>query len=249
MLIRFIMLMALNLPGRAQSNEGPERRPGRPRSWRRVRWPLTPDPLARPEKVPCSAVPTKPRATQPARLEHKGPGAKGRPTPTRKEAEAAARERAKAGMDKKAAQKLLRERRAESNAKMRAGMRSGDERYLPARDQGPVKRFVRDYVDARLSIAEFLLPLLLVIMVLQYSGSADLVAVRAASSVGVDAPGGPARHRAGCCSGSSERCAEVPRREPQGHDVLHDHARAPAALAADAQAPGQDRRRPDASRR
>ena len=90
--------------------------------------------------------------------ENKGPGAKGRPTPTRKEAEAAARERARAPMDKKAAQKLLRERRAESNAKMREGMRTGDERYLPARDQGPVKRFIRDYVDARLSIAEFLLP-------------------------------------------------------------------------------------------
>ena len=48
-------------------------------------------------------------------------------------------------------------------------MKSGDERYLPERDQGPVKRFVRDYVDARLSIAEFLLPLLVVIMVMQYS--------------------------------------------------------------------------------
>jgi len=113
--------------------------------------------------------------TQPARLEQKGPGAKGRPTPTRKEAEAARRERAKSGMDKKTAKKVLRERQAESNAKVRAGMRSGDERYLPARDQGPIKRFVRNYIDARLSIAEFLLPLLLVIMILQYSGNASLV--------------------------------------------------------------------------
>jgi len=111
----------------------------------------------------------------PVAPEDKGPGAKGRPTPSRKEAEAAARERAKAGMDKKAAQKLLRERRAESNAKMREGMRTGDERYLPARDKGPVKRFIRDWVDSRVSIAEFLLPLLVVIMVLQYSGSATLV--------------------------------------------------------------------------
>ena len=108
--------------------------------------------------------------------ENKGPGAKGRPTPSRKEAEAAARERAKAPTDKKAAQKLLRERRAESNAKMREGMRTGDERYLPARDQGPVKRAVRDFIDARLSIAEFLLPLLIVIMALQYLGNARMVA-------------------------------------------------------------------------
>jgi hypothetical protein len=108
--------------------------------------------------------------TQPASLDPKAPGAKGRPTPTRKEAEAAARERAKAGMDKKAAQKLMRERRADSNAKMREGMRSGEERYLPQRDQGPVKRFIRNYVDARMSIAEFLLPLLILIMVLQSLG-------------------------------------------------------------------------------
>ena len=105
----------------------------------------------------------------------KGPGAKGRPTPSRKEAEAAARERAKGTMDKKAAQKLLRERRATSNSKMREGMRTGDERYLPTRDKGPVRRFIRNYVDARLSVAEFLLPLLLLIMAMQYSGQRDLV--------------------------------------------------------------------------
>ena len=113
--------------------------------------------------------------TQAARLENKGPGAKGRPTPTRREAEAARLERAKSGMDKKAAKKLLRERQNASNAKVRAGVRAGDERYLPARDQGPIKRFIRNYVDARRSIAEFLLPLLLVIMILQYSGSAGLL--------------------------------------------------------------------------
>ena len=100
-----------------------------------------------------------------------GATGKGRPTPTRKEAEAAARERARSAVDKKAAQKLLREKRTESNRRMREGMKAGDEKYLPARDQGPVRRFVRDWVDARLSIAEFLLPMLLVIMALQAAGS------------------------------------------------------------------------------
>jgi len=94
-------------------------------------------------------------------------GGKGRPTPTRKEAEAAARARAKAGMDKKAAKQLLRERRSEQNAKMRQGLKTGEERYLPARDQGPVRRFARDFVDVRISAAEFLLPLLIVIMTTQ----------------------------------------------------------------------------------
>ncbi len=106
--------------------------------------------------------------------ENKGPGAKGRPTPTRKEAEALRKQRAKGATDKGTAKKVLRERRAETNAKVREGMKTGDERYLPARDQGPVKRFIRNYVDARVSIAEFLLPLLVAIMVLQYSGAVGL---------------------------------------------------------------------------
>ncbi|MDP9823602.1 DUF3043 domain-containing protein [Nocardioides massiliensis] len=103
------------------------------------------------------------------------PGGKGRPTPTRKEAEAAARARARLPKDKKAAAKLLRERRAAENAKMREGMKAGDPRYLPKRDQGPVRQFIRDFVDARVSFAEFLLPLLLIIMFMQYSGTEQLM--------------------------------------------------------------------------
>ena len=94
-------------------------------------------------------------------------GGKGRPTPTRKEAEAARKARARATLDNKASRQLQREQRAKQNAKMREGMRTGDERYLPARDQGKVKKFTRDFVDARISMAEFLLPLLIVIMVAQ----------------------------------------------------------------------------------
>ena len=98
------------------------------------------------------------------------PGGKGRPTPTRREAQAAARDRAKGAKNKKQATKLLRQGRAEQNAKMRQGMRTGDERYLPARDQGKVRRYIRDLVDSRLCLAEFLLPGLLIIMVSQAIG-------------------------------------------------------------------------------
>ncbi len=100
---------------------------------------------------------------------------KGRPTPSRREAEAAAKARAKGPANRKEAARLLRERRAQDNARMRQGMKSGDDRYLPARDQGKVRKFVRDRVDSRLCMAEFLLPLLLVIMVMQYSGNPSLV--------------------------------------------------------------------------
>ncbi|HSE70359.1 MAG TPA: DUF3043 domain-containing protein [Nocardioidaceae bacterium] len=102
-------------------------------------------------------------------------GGKGRPTPTRREAEAAAKARAKTPRSRKEAAKVMRERRAAENARVREGMKTGDERYLPARDQGKVRKFVRDRIDSRLCMAEFLLPLLLLIMVMQYSGNESLV--------------------------------------------------------------------------
>jgi len=102
------------------------------------------------------------------------PGGKGRPTPTRKEAEAAARARAKTPRTRKELAAAKRQSRAESSQKMRQAMKTGDERYLPARDRGPVKRFVRDFVDARLSFIDILLPVLLVSMVLGYSGNTTL---------------------------------------------------------------------------
>ena len=102
------------------------------------------------------------------------PGGKGRPTPSRREAEAAARARSKGSADRKEAARLLRQKRAEQNAKMREGMKTGEERFLPARDQGKVRRFARDLVDSRLSMAEFLLPMLVIIMVMTYSGSSAL---------------------------------------------------------------------------
>jgi hypothetical protein len=90
---------------------------------------------------------------------------KGRPTPTRKEAEAAARARAKgAAHTGKALRQQVRNERMDSSQKIRAAMKSGDERYLPARDKGPLRRFIRDFVDVRLSMAEFLMPLLLIIL-------------------------------------------------------------------------------------
>jgi hypothetical protein len=70
-----------------------------------------------------------------------------------------------------AAQRLAR---SESSAKARAGMKAGEERYLLPRDKGPVRRFVRDFVDSRLSFVELLIPLLIVTMVLGYSGSETL---------------------------------------------------------------------------
>ena len=38
---------------------------------------------------------------------------------------------------------------------MRQAMLTGDERYYPARDQGPARRYARDFVDARYNVGEY----------------------------------------------------------------------------------------------
>jgi hypothetical protein len=96
---------------------------------------------------------------------------KGRPTPSRKEAEAAARARAKAALDPKLSRKQAREKRFEAGRAAREGIKSGDERYLRPRDQGPVRRFVRDFVDTRLSMAELALPGFVISFILSASGA------------------------------------------------------------------------------
>lgn len=107
------------------------------------------------------------------------PDGKGRPTPTRKQAEAAARERAKVPRTRReqaAAQRRLAGSSL-SSKEVRERMKAGEEAYLLPRDQGPVRRFIREYVDARFSFAELLLPILFVSMVLGYSGSTRLISL------------------------------------------------------------------------
>lgn len=110
-------------------------------------------------------------ATPPAK-----PDGKGRPTPTRKEAEAAAKARAKAPRTRRELAAAQRSSKAEANVRMRQALRTGDERNLPARDRGPVRRFVRDFVDCRFQFVEILLPVLLVTLVLGYLGNQSLYA-------------------------------------------------------------------------
>jgi len=93
---------------------------------------------------------------------------KGRATPSRKDAEAARKERSKPQLDKRAAAKAARVAAQGDRAKARAALASGDERYLPARDKGPVRRFARDYVDSRRTIGEFMLPLVAVFLFVSF---------------------------------------------------------------------------------
>ncbi|NJC22404.1 hypothetical protein BJ994_001480 [Arthrobacter pigmenti] len=81
---------------------------------------------------------------------------KGAPTPKRN-VQVAARKRPLVPNDRKAAREANRTARREEQLRMRKALDTGDERYLPLRDKGPARRYVRDYVDARWNIAEFLM--------------------------------------------------------------------------------------------
>lgn len=91
---------------------------------------------------------------------------KGRPTPKRSEAQTQRRRAQTVPTDRKEAMRRQREARRADLARQRQALASGDERYLPARDKGPVRRYVRDFVDSRFCVAEFFLPLAVVILIL-----------------------------------------------------------------------------------
>jgi hypothetical protein len=92
---------------------------------------------------------------------------KGAPTPSRRQQEAA-RKRPLVPTDRKEAARVARQKQAEAREKARIGMAAGDDRYLTARDRGPQRRYVRDYVDARFSIGEFLIPVMLIVIILTF---------------------------------------------------------------------------------
>lgn len=83
---------------------------------------------------------------------------KGRPTPKRSVAEAA-NKRPLVPNDRKAATRAAREKAREQRNLEYKAMQTGDERHLPPRDKGALKRYVRDYVDARWNLGEFFLPI------------------------------------------------------------------------------------------
>ena len=92
--------------------------------------------------------------------------AKGRPTPSRKEAEEARKKAMKTPMTRKQQMKREREARAMIRERQQEALKSGDEKFLPLRDRGPVRRFTRDYIDRRRVVAEYLLPILVISFVI-----------------------------------------------------------------------------------
>lgn len=112
--------------------------------------------------------------TPPASTPEAKGGGKGRPTPTRREAErrnqrpllgpAVSPKATKA--ERQAARKARREATNAQRALQRQAMMTGDEKNLPPRDRGPARRWVRDYVDARRGLGEYFLGFALLALVL-----------------------------------------------------------------------------------
>ncbi len=90
-------------------------------------------------------------------------GGKGRATPRRRDQQAARRQPL-VTTDRKGAKTQSKTDQREARMSQRQAMARGDEKALMPRDRGPVKRYIRDYVDARLRIGEVILPLMLVML-------------------------------------------------------------------------------------
>ncbi|BAX93239.1 DUF3043 domain-containing protein [Mycobacterium shigaense] len=125
-----------------------------------------------------AAVGTAQRATR--------TGPKGRPTPKRDQARGAARKgpvvpapktaaEARARRKTLAGPKLSREERREQRLANRSAMTdrrermmAGEEAYLLPRDQGPVRRYVRDVVDSRRNLLGLFMPTTLTLLFMTF---------------------------------------------------------------------------------
>ena len=103
---------------------------------------------------------------------------KGRPTPKRKEAEAKLKVNSLSPATTREAKKRERDAMRARRAEARAAYQRGEESALPARDRGPVKKFVRNYIDSRRTIGEYFIPIMIVII---FSTLVNIAAVRVIS--------------------------------------------------------------------
>lgn len=109
---------------------------------------------------------------------------KGRPTPSRRQAEnrrrgpvappptnrseaRARKKELKSTLSKEEKRALSTERR-EKRLRQRERMMAGDEAYLMPRDKGPARRYTRDIVDARRNFAGLFMPFAILLIVLMF---------------------------------------------------------------------------------
>ena len=65
----------------------------------------------------------------------------------------------------------MRERQNQARLDARAGLMRGEEKYLPAKDRGPVRRAVRDWIDSRRTVGEFFVPMAFAVILSGFLGN------------------------------------------------------------------------------
>jgi hypothetical protein len=91
---------------------------------------------------------------------------KNAPTPKRKDAEKANKVNSISAPQTKAAKGRDKAATKARRLEQRAAFMRGEESALPMRDKGPVKRFIRNYIDSRRNVGEFFLPVVASVLVL-----------------------------------------------------------------------------------
>ena len=99
---------------------------------------------------------------------------KGRPTPKRKDAQATRKDLLKGSNDSKADRKADRRRTRESRANARAELIAGNPKFLPARDAGPIRAYVREFIDSRRTVGEYFVPMAFIVLLLGMIKNATL---------------------------------------------------------------------------
>lgn len=103
----------------------------------------------------------KPSTDELEALRPRGPQPKAGPTPTRRQAEAARKERLNPSLSPKESRRLAAANQRETRAKAMSNA-----------EAAPEKQLLRDYIDRRFNLGEFLLPACLVILALTFLNSA-----------------------------------------------------------------------------
>ena len=91
---------------------------------------------------------------------------KGKPTPSRKEAQAKLKVSSLSPAASKEAKRALKAQARVRRLETRAAYMRGEESALPPRDRGQARRFVRNYVDQQRSITEYFLVIIVFVLFL-----------------------------------------------------------------------------------
>jgi len=105
-------------------------------------------------------------STEDTRSDSETASGKGRPTPSRKDAQKARQDLLKGDVNSRAGRKAARERDRQKRSEARAEMLAGNPKYLLARDAGPARALTRNLIDSRRSAGEYFVPAAFVVLVL-----------------------------------------------------------------------------------